>query len=192
MAYKDASKGKVDFSIGNGWRYTIISMGVIALISLLDFDGVSLEGMQVLVAKISIQLSDTIAHLVQARTAPGRAALTVTIALLLAWLGFFYFLYSIPVERMRDMYLRKRKVWNYIGLVMSCIFFQLMSSTFLHMPALRELNARPVGPMGQKMDFLIQTDVGLGMVTVVLLTLTAYLYATLLKTIYAHLTHVNG
>ncbi|WP_171049582.1 hypothetical protein, partial [Pseudomonas nicosulfuronedens] len=105
---------------------------------------------------------------------------------LLALIAFYSLLLVV------EMYLRKRKVWNYIGLVMSCIFFQLMSSTFLHMPALRELNARPVGPMGQKMDFLIQTDVGLGMVTVVLLTLTAYLYATLLKTIYAHLTHVNG
>lgn len=163
-------------------------MGIIAFISLLDFDGVSLEGVQVCVSSISVQLSDTITHLVQARPLPGHAALTVTIALLLAWLGFFYFLYSIPAQLMRDKYLRERNGWNYLGLLITCGMFQAMSSYFLHFPAIRAFGTRSDGKSTRTLVWLMQTDTGLGILLVFCLTLAAYLYATLIKTVYASLT----
>jgi len=188
MPHTAVSKGKVDLTIGNGQRYLIAASVVIALLSLLDLNGVSLESVQALVATVSVQLADTITHLVQARPLPGRSALTVVVALLLAALGFFYFLYSIPVKLMRSKYLRQRRGWNYLGLLISCGFFQALCAILLHFPTLRAFSARPDGKLTKTVVWIIQTDTGLGVTLVFLLTLTAYLYATLIKTAYANLT----
>ncbi|MCP1649107.1 hypothetical protein [Pseudomonas nitroreducens] len=188
MPHTAVSKGKVDLTIGNGQRYLIAAAIVIALLSLLDLNGVSLENVQSLVATVSVQLADTITHLVQARPLPGRSALTVVVALLLAALGFFYFLYSIPAKLMRSKYLQQRRGWNYLGLLIGCGFLQALCAILLHFPALREFSARPDGKLTRTVVWIIQTDTGLGVTLVFLLTLTAYLYATLIKTAYANLT----
>lgn len=187
MPHKAVSKGKVDLTIGNGQRYLIAAVVVIALLSLLDLNGVSLESVQAFVATVSVQLADTTTLLVQARPLPGRSALTVVVALLLAALGFFYFLYSIPAKLMRNKYLRQRRGWNYLGLLISCGFFQAVCAILLHFPTLREFSARPDGKLTRTVVWIIQTDTGLGVTLVFLLTLTAYLYATLIKTAYANL-----
>ncbi|QEY63360.1 hypothetical protein FXN65_15345 [Metapseudomonas lalkuanensis] len=185
MQVRTRRRGLIDTRFGE--KYVYVALAIVAIVSLVDFPGISLNAIQDAVSWFSSGMAQKIVRIAQEREVPVRSAITLASALVLSWGGFVYFIFSIPAEQMRQNYLLERKAWNYMGLVIGCLVFHGLSLMMLSRPAWEEFSARPDGFFSRNLDYLTQTDTGLGIAVAFLTLVTAYAYATLLKTIYAHL-----
>lgn len=186
MRAGNAERVRADFTYGGLYPVYWGSLAAMAIIALMDFSGVALASALALLQWISPGVAQDIGVLAQTREHQARSALVLEFAWVLGWVGFVYFLYAVPMGKAYEYFLQGRRFRNLVQTTILCVVGHLTWLFMINLPLIDANSIRTDGPLHQRWDRLIGTDLGLGFVAITLKVMTAYCLAVVLKTAVAY------